>query len=70
MTNRTATLKLLPPGLIIDRRDINTDRIIIHAHGASGMNPCPTCGLVIAQPSAPLGGRRRISGALDAGRIA
>ena len=45
MSHRTVPLKLVPPGLLVDRHEIGTDGIIVHAHGASAMSLCPTCGL-------------------------
>ena len=45
MSHRTVPLKLVPPGLLVDRHEIGTDGIIVHAHGASATSLCPTCGL-------------------------
>ena len=45
MSHRAVPLKLIPSGLIVDRHEIGTAGIIVHAHGASPTSVCPTCGL-------------------------
>ena len=45
MTRRTVPLKLVPPGLIVDRHEIGAGGVVVHARSASAASPCPTCGL-------------------------
>ncbi len=45
MTRRTVPLKLVPPGLIVDRHEIGGGGVDVHARSASAASPCPTCGL-------------------------
>ena len=45
MSRRTVPLKLVPPGLLVDRHEIGVDGIVVHAHGASATSACPACGL-------------------------
>ena len=39
-------LKLVPAGLVVDRYEIGTAGIVVHAHGASPTSACPACGLL------------------------
>ena len=45
MSYRTVPLKLVPPGLLVDRHEIGIDGIVVHAHGAAVTSDCPACGL-------------------------
>ena len=45
MSHQPVPLKLVPPGLLVDRQEIGTDGIVVQAHGASAMSACPACGL-------------------------
>ncbi len=45
MSHRTVPLKLAPPGLLVDRHEIGTAGITVHAHGASATSLCPIWGL-------------------------
>ena len=45
MSHRSVALKLVPSGLLVDRHEIGTAGITVHAHGASATSLCPTCGL-------------------------
>ena len=45
MSHRAVPLKLVPPGLLVDRHEIGIDGIVVHAHGAAATSACPACGL-------------------------
>lgn len=45
MSQRIVPLKLVPPGLLVDRHEIGVEGIVVHAHGASAASACPACGL-------------------------
>ena len=45
MSHRTVPLQLVPAGLVVDRHEIGTAGIVVHAHGASPTSACPACGL-------------------------
>ena len=45
MSHRTVPLQLVPAGLVVDRQEIGTAGIVVHAHGASPTSACPACGL-------------------------
>jgi len=39
MTRRTVPLKLVPPGLIVDRHEIGGGGVVVHARSASAGEP-------------------------------
>ena len=45
MSHRTVPLKLVAAGLVVDRHEIGTAGVVVHAHGASPTSACPACGL-------------------------
>ncbi len=40
MTRRTVPLKLVPPGLTVDRHEIGAGGVVVHARSASAASPC------------------------------
>jgi transposase len=48
MSSRSANLPMTPSGLIVDRHEVGSHGLIVHAHGGEACGTCPGCGSVSA----------------------